>query len=67
MKQRMMKVMKVLFFPLIWCHRVIMDAPIVDVDNTFVGASEWRAYSAVPKKTFHVQVSQRAAVHAIHR
>ena len=33
MKKTVVKILKVVFYPVIWCHDVIMNAPMINCDN----------------------------------
>ena len=41
MKKMFLRMVKIVFFPLIWCHQVIQDAPVIDCSNGFIGYSDW--------------------------
>ena len=67
MKQMVFKVVKALLYPLIWCHRVIREAPLMDVDNALVGYSDWMRYCAPQDKTSHGHAHQKSSVNAVRR
>lgn len=46
MKKILVRVLSILFYPLIRCHQIIMDAPIICCDNALIGYGTYHQFSA---------------------
>ena len=51
MKTILLHGLQILFYPIVWCHQVIMDAPIPDCDNALLSYGETSRYFSPERAT----------------
>ena len=50
MKSTICKILKIVFYPLIRAHQIVMEAPIYDFDNALSGYSDYSRYMTHDKQ-----------------
>ena len=49
MKTCLFRILKIALYPLIYCHRIIMEAPVIGFDNELIGSGEFEHFVPVDK------------------